>query len=65
MFDGQWKMVRTTCAVDWKDVVDVGGSCIRRCCPNFPAYGSAFCSNCKKNLITTQKPSEVDESTVH
>ena len=59
MYDGQWGMTRCTCAVDWKDVIDVGGNRIRRCCPNYPTYGSAFCKSCKENLVTTKRPSEL------
>ena len=60
MYDGQWGVVRSTCAVDWKSVIDIGGNRIRRCCPNFPAYGSAFCSSCEENLMTTKQPTEVN-----
>ena len=60
MYDGQWTMVRPCCAADWCGVIDVGGNRIRRSCPFTPAYMSAFCSSCKKNLITTTSPSALD-----
>ena len=32
MYDGQWTMVRATCAADWCGVIDVGENRIRRSC---------------------------------
>ena len=62
MYDGQWTMVRTTCAVDWCGVVDVGENRIRRGCRNTPAAQSAFCSSCAQNRTTTKQPIDVEEN---
>ena len=62
MYDGQWTMVRQTCAVDWCGVIDVGSIRIRRSCRNTPAFKSAFCSSCLQNRATTKLPVEVAEN---
>ena len=59
MYDGNWTMVRATCAVDWCGVIDVGGNRIRRCCRNTPAWNSAFGTTCRTSLLTTKVPSDV------
>ena len=59
MYDGNWKMVRQTCAVDWCGVIDVGENRIRRSCRTTPAFKSAFCSSCLQKRATTEKPIDV------
>ena len=61
MYDGQWGMVRPTCAVDWNGVIDIGDNRIRKCCPNTPAYESAFCASCMSNLLTCKRPAEIED----
>ena len=62
MYDGQWTMVRATCAVDWCGVIDVGDNRIRRSCRNTPAAFSAFCSSCLHNRSTTKRPVDVEKN---
>ena len=62
MYDGNWKMVRPTCAVDWCGVIDVGKNRTRRSFRNTPAYNNAFCSSCLRNRATTEHPADVQET---
>ena len=62
MYDGNCKMVRQICAVDWCGVIDVGKNRIRRSCRNTPAFNSAFCSSCLQNRATTEHPVDVDHT---